>query len=205
MINVDAKELVNRLDVVGGSLQLTDCDALLEYVERCGFVLNEKISLFDDTKRDKWLANGRVDAILNYQVGSVVSSMRVLETIPAHDGALADLRKGKYPALEKTEKLEKAEQKLKEAAQLLGLPDDFYIRIQRIELPSQGYEKIALRTVAPIVEDEYRDQHAIREELANWHKHSWNKQLDKATIAAIAALDSKRGAGSKNNSTTQLV
>ena len=87
----------------------------------------------------------------------------------------------------------------------MGLPDDFYIRIQRIETPSQGYKEIALRTVAPLVEGEYKNQHLIREELVNWHKHSWNKQLDKAVISAIDILDSKLGAGSGNKNTTQLV
>ena len=75
MIDVDAKELVNRLDVFGGNSQLTDCDALLEYVKRCVFVLNEKISLFDDTKRERWLANGTGEAILRHQVERVVGSM----------------------------------------------------------------------------------------------------------------------------------
>ena len=75
MIDVDAKELVNRLDVFGGNSQLTDCDALLEYVKRCVFVLNEKISLFDDTKRERWLANGEGEAILRHQVERVVGSM----------------------------------------------------------------------------------------------------------------------------------
>ena len=206
MFEVNAKELVNKLDVVGGARQLTECDALMEYVERCVRLMNEEIASFDDKKREKWTAeNGRADMKLNHQVSGAVAAMRVLEQIPAHKGALLELRKDAYQAKEKTEKFNKAEESLIEAAQLLGLPDDFYIRIQRIELPSQGYEEIALRTVAPIVEGEYRDQHAIREELANWHKHSWEKQLNKAIIEAIDKLDTKRGGGSKTVDTKALV
>ena len=116
-----AAEFVDGLDVLGeyyasksmGGEKLSGCGALLEFTMEAARLLPEH-----------WLT---------YRLILFINAMHALMEIPGNDGALHKLRIGGTPRQEARCKLFEAEQSLRKAAHLLGLPEEFYIRTSRVE------------------------------------------------------------------------
>lgn len=208
MIDVDVVEFIESLDVIGGNLTLSESSALIDYVNRCITIVKNPVLNKFRLHDTEIVSKDRAMMKLKYQVSSMIAAMRTVEVISSKKRALIDIRAGNYPAgiaNKEAENMVEAEKKLREAANLLGLDDDFYIRTRRIETPSLGFDTITIKTVAPNVEGESKSDREIRNRLAIHHLPSWEHQRNLAVAHAVDTLDSRRGGGASNTDTDQLV